>query len=226
MNLYFFKQVLELLVVVSVNVFFVSLLLRFTKRYRNDTKTKRMLTFFAVGSAALFCISQMVFFAVSVKQYSYVDIEQLPQFEVTSQSLANGVWEDQISHTSKGENLSPQLHFEPVNGAMGYVIVMIDPDGNNWLHWIDTVTETELPEGFSEQRPDTYIGPYPPSGTHHYTVYVFACGSHLPDTEKFVLDKAGKDIREIAYALDATETDDRGNLIAVGTLTGTYRNNE
>ncbi len=89
---------------------------------------------------------------------------------VTSENLNNGKWDEIISNTRLGENLSPQLSWSSVNGAGCYAVIMIDPDGNNWLHWIETdITDNELPQGFSSE--DKYVGPYPPSGTHRYQVY-------------------------------------------------------
>ena len=92
---------------------------------------------------------------------------------ITSADLKDGEWNDVITHTAFGENKSPQLSWNAVDGAGCYAIIMIDPDGNNWLHWIETdIRQNDIPTGYSSN--DKYIGPYPPAGTHHYIVYVYA----------------------------------------------------
>ena len=71
-------------------------------------------------------------------------------FELTSEDLQGGVWADVISNTNKGENVSPQLSWAPVEGASSYVIIMVDTSVKSWVHWIsDNVTETELPGGWA-----------------------------------------------------------------------------
>ena len=92
---------------------------------------------------------------------------------ITSADLKDGEWNDVITHTAFGENKSPQLSWNAVDGAGCYAIIMIDPDGNNWLHWIETdIRQNDIPTGYSSNG--KYIGPYPPAGTHHYIVYVYA----------------------------------------------------
>lgn len=149
------------------------------------------------------------------------------ELTVTSENLQNGIWDDSIANTEWGRNLSPQLSWEKAENAQAYVIYMIDPDGNNWIHLISgTLTETELAQGeivsISKGTSDTgYIGPYPPAGTHSYEVYVFAL-------KQAKTDYAGKvnavcdGIDKIAQELDADAAGERGNIAAYGKLTGTY----
>lgn len=58
------------------------------------------------------------------------------------------------------KNASPELSWEPVEGASTYVIYMIDMDTAYIIHWKSgDITETTLPEGWA---PETdYIGPNP-----------------------------------------------------------------
>ena len=108
------------------------------------------------------------------------DWAELDELTVTSENLQNGVWDDSIANTERGRNLSPQLSWEKAETAQAYVIYMIDPDGNNWIHLISgTLTKEEVAKGeITSINKGTcgtgYIGPYPPAGTHSYEVYVFA----------------------------------------------------
>ena len=122
-------------------------------------------------------------------------IDDYASFEVTSTSLNNGVWNDIISNTDKGENKSPQLEWSAVDGAGLYVIIMDDPVAGDFMHWIsDNVTETSLVEGWADKS--EYVGPYPPTGsTHTYEVFVVALkapvervkGALGPSNSKFAI---------------------------------------
>lgn len=151
----------------------------------------------------------------------------IDELTVTSENLQNGIWDDSIANTERGRNLSPQLSWEKAENAQAYVIYMIDPDGNNWMHLISGIlTKEELAQGeivsINKGKSDTgYIGPYPPAGTHTYEVYVFAL-------KQAKTDYAGKvnavcdGIDKIAQELDADAAGERGNIVAYGKLTGTY----
>ena len=72
--------------------------------------------------------------------------EGLPQFDVTSTNLHSGVWDTVITNTENGNNVSPQLSWEPVESAKSYVIYMVDTSAGNRLHWSSgNITETSLP---------------------------------------------------------------------------------
>ena len=73
------------------------------------------------------------------------------QFAVTSQDLKDGVWNSAISNTDKGENASPQLSWDPVDGADSYVIYMVDTSASNWVHWKQQTRETTLASGSSSK---------------------------------------------------------------------------
>jgi len=73
---------------------------------------------------------------------------EIQDMKVTSESLKNGVWNEKITNTYAGENVSPELSWNKVDGAAEYAIYMIDPDGHNWLHWrVTGFTGTHLEEG-------------------------------------------------------------------------------
>ena len=95
-------------------------------------------------------------------------------FKVTSTSLSDGVWDDIISNTDIGENRSPQLSWEPVEGASEYAVYMFDTNTNGYLHWRSGgITETSLPEGWAS--PLDYNGPHIGHGyTHNFDIYVIA----------------------------------------------------
>jgi phosphatidylethanolamine-binding protein (PEBP) family uncharacterized protein len=101
------------------------------------------------------------------------DFKTNAKMKVTSDDLKNGVWDNSITNTSKGQNMSPHLSFDKVEGASYYVIYMVDESANNWVHWYAEVSDTTLNHGANS---GDYIGPYPPmgSGDHTYTVYVYA----------------------------------------------------
>lgn len=99
----------------------------------------------------------------------------LPQFDISSDDLHDGVWDTVITNTDYGKNVSPQLSWEPVEGAKSYVIYMVDTSAGNWLHWrAGNITETTLEQGSATEC--EYIGPYPPSGTHNY---ITTCGDNV-----------------------------------------------
>lgn len=176
------------------------------------------------------CLAIVLIMVVSYRQRNTTptfDWAGINELTVTSENLQNGVWDDSIANTERGRNLSPQLSWEKAENVQAYVIYMIDPDGNNWIHLIsDTLTETELAQGeitsINKGTSDIgYIGPYPPAGTHSYEVYVFAL-------KQAKTDYAGKvnavcdGIDKIAQKLDADDAGASGNIAAYGKLTGTY----
>ena len=187
----------------------------------DDKKRKsRYAIIFVVSYAVLgFCF--VGYFAAAVKEYS-MRLEELTSFEVTSDECKDGVWDDIITNTSQGKNLSPSLSWESVEGASQYAIVMIDED-TDWLHWIATgIKENNIPCGydFGGERSE-YVGPYPPSGTHTYTIYVFAMKYDCTNVD-YKFDEGHNDIDSILSDLNSTQYTDYNNVIAVGIISGTY----
>ena len=142
--------------------------------------------------------------------------ESVPTFEVTSNDVHNGAWDDKVTNTKYGENLSPDLSWEKVEGASQYVVVMID---GVWLHMDVFTTETSLAEGAIKrgERGNQYVGPYPPTGTHTYSVFVFALKN---DMGKVLLafDAGGNSIDRIYQELNKDKDGNEGNVIAYGRL--------
>ena len=145
------------------------------------------------------------------------DPATLQQITITSENLHDGVWDDAISNTDKGENQSPQLSWEPVDGAACYAVYMVDTTATFWLHWKSAdILETNLPAGWA---PETeYVGPYPPSGTHEYEIRIFALKEQVAE-EKSVFDRSNYNFDDLVRALDEGSS---GNVLAYGTLAGTF----
>ena len=144
------------------------------------------------------------------------DPESLPAITLTSENLHDGVWDDKISNTDRGENHSPQLSWEPVGDAACYAVYMVDTTVTYWLHWKSLgVTETTLAAGWASA--DEYVGPYPPSGTHDYEIRIFALKEPVTE-EKSKFDSSNYGFDDMVKALDG----DGGNVLAYGTLTGTF----
>jgi phosphatidylethanolamine-binding protein (PEBP) family uncharacterized protein len=156
-------------------------------------------------------------------------------FEVFSDDLLGDAWDVIISNKSDGQNMSPELHWEPVEGADRYCIFMFDETAGNWLHWqVLGLSDSSIAQGICDKELSViadsdgrevmgqYVGPYPPSGTHTYTVYVFAVkGEPVPDNVIF-FDNNGNDIIKIAKMLNTAEGTDEDNLISYGMISGTY----
>ena len=150
-----------------------------------------------------------------------VSFEDLPEINVSSSSLVNGVWDTKISNTEKGENISPELTWDAVDGAAQYVVFMID---DAWLHMDVFTTETSLAEGTIGRgsRGEQYVGPYPPHGTTHtYTVFVFALKGEMGKVP-FAFDNGGNSISKIFDALDVDADGNAGNVLAYGRLDGNF----
>ena len=148
-------------------------------------------------------------------------------FAVTSENLVDGVWDVKTTNTKHGENLSPQLSWEAVDGAACYAVYIFDEDTVGWMHMKHKTTGTSLDMGavpsYKETEDKTgYVGPYPPSGTHEYVVYVLALSdadSVLPGTvDSINLNGINRMIKK----LDTTDNVASGNIIAIGQLSGTY----
>ena len=142
-------------------------------------------------------------------------------FKVTSESLHDGKWDEICSKTSEGENASPQLSWNPVEGAATYVIYMVDMNASNFLHWKSAgITETTLPQGWASVV--EYAGPYPPSGTtHRYNVYVFALKAPV-EKARGAVNGPVYNLKEFMDELDTDAEGNTGNVISVGRISGTY----
>ncbi|MCR4748703.1 MAG: hypothetical protein K5877_02695 [Lachnospiraceae bacterium] len=149
-----------------------------------------------------------------------ISFDNIPSFNVTSSNIYEGIWDDKITNTKYGENMSPELTWDAVDGADRYVVIMID---GAWLHMDVFTTETHLDEGAVSRGPrgEQYVGPYPPSGTHTYSVFVFALKDE-PGKVKMSFDAGGNSIDLIYSGLNKDKDENTGNVIAFGRLNGNY----
>ena len=150
-------------------------------------------------------------------------VSKYSSFEVTSSSLHDGVWDDIISNTDKGENKSPELSWDPVDGATIYAIYMVDISMHYFLHWNSNgITETSLPEGWA---PDSdYVGPWPPKGGEHtYDIYVIALKNPI-ERLKGGVNSQTQNIQEFIDSTDTDENGNTGNIVAIGHLSGNFKN--
>ena len=170
MALFIPAMILHLVFVILPIIFF---------RQKNTSK-QPVIILLILTPLALFSIStinSMTEYVYKSRNGTYdktiADFQKNATMQVTSESLVNGRWIYGIASSGKGSNLSPQLSFNPVDGASYYVIYMVDESANNWVHWYAEVTGNSIDLGANVGQ---YIGPYPPegSGDHTYTIYVYA----------------------------------------------------
>ena len=147
------------------------------------------------------------------------DPESLPAITLTSEDLHDGVWDADITKTSNGSNRSPQLSWEPVAGASCYAVYMVDTTANYWLHWKSlNISETSLAAGAASGT--EYVGPYPPSGTHEYEIRVYAL-KEAAEEDQSRFDSGNSKFEQVIAELDQNSSG-AGNVLAYGTLSGTY----
>jgi len=143
-------------------------------------------------------------------------------FEVTSESLKDGIWDDIISNTDIGENQSPQLSWEPIEGAAEYAVYMVDTNTNGYLHWKSGgITVTELPQGWAPQLTE-YNGPHIGHGyTHNFEIYVIALKAPSQRL-KGTVNGQNKKLGEFIMELDTDKDGNTGNIISYGKISGSY----
>ncbi len=152
-------------------------------------------------------------------------LEGFEKFELTSTDLENGVWAEVITH-DHGKNVSPELSWEPVEGAAEYVVYMIDMHSADQivcgsLHWKSNgITVTELPQGWASSS--DYAGPRPPAGeTHIYEVYVVALKEPV-ERLKGAVRGVNPNFPTFIQELDIDSEGNPGNILAYGKISGTY----
>ena len=146
-------------------------------------------------------------------------VSAYPAFKVTSESLEGEYWAEACGFDA--ENASPQLSWEPVEGASTYVVYMVVMHTANVLHWkSEGITETNLPQGWASS--DDYAGPRPESGTtNQYNVYVFALKAPVERVKGTIRTPAIK-LQEFMDGLDTDAEGNTGNIVAVGRIIGHY----
>lgn len=142
-------------------------------------------------------------------------------FAVTTNSLTDGFWNEITANTVAGQNLSPDLSWEPVEGASCYAIYMVDLNTHYFLHWVQgDITETELSQGYAGTK--YYMGMYPPPGdTHVYNIYVFALKNPVTKV-KGTANTISAKLPDFMKELDTDKDGNTGNIIAVGKVSGKF----
>ena len=156
---------------------------------------------------------------VSVTNTETYPLANVTKFDISSNNLHDGVWDSVITNTENGSNKSPQLSWEPVEGASSYVVYMVDTTANNWLHWrSENLTVTSLEQGSAPA--EQYIGPYPPSGMHTYEIFVYAL-KEPSDKIPGALDCPTDNFETFEVYLN-----EHGTELAYGQIAGTYTHGE
>lgn len=122
----------------------------------------------------------------------------IPPFSLTSTAFKEGEiipnkYAYSIRNQCNGQNYSPPLSWVGTPpGTQSFSMIMYDPDGGNWVHWVQFDIPgdlSELPEavggpdmgikGINNFQKVRYGGPCPPSGTHRYIFTLYALDSLL-----------------------------------------------
>jgi len=147
---------------------------------------------------------------------------------LSSTGIVKGVLGDEYGQkgTQKHKGvptLSPPISILNLpEGTQALAIVMIDPDGHDWVHWLaaNVPVAEEIPQnssidmakqmvqGRNSFGSNGYGGPTPPSGTHTYVFTVYALSEPLTLEDGFKL-KAFKQALE-------------GKVLAQAEMTGEY----
>lgn len=113
-----------------------------------------------------------------------------------------------LVYSCKGLNINPPLSIGEIPpGAKSLALIVDDPDApkgtfDHWVMWNIPVTshidERSAPgvQGLNGKKENSYTGPCPPEGTHHYHFKVYALDRMLDlvkETDKAGLEKAMKD---------------------------------
>jgi|GEM_PF-3399977 len=100
------------------------------------------------------------------------------------------------SNTSAGENICPKINWSS-GEVESWAVYMVDLSADNWLHLVDWNLDTNTYEEGALPVNGQYVGPYPPSGTHCYAVFVFGL-SKTYDSVPGQIGTAGFDVLEAA----------------------------
>lgn len=147
-------------------------------------------------------------------------MSQFEEFELTSEDIEDGFWVDAISSSPAGDDVSPQLSWDPVDGAGQYIIYMVDISANYLIHWkAEGVTETHLDRGWADSF---YFGPYPRTGlTNTYDIYVIAIRNPI-DRLRGSLRVPNENFPLFLAYLDIDAEGNTGNIIAYGHISAQY----
>ena len=144
---------------------------------------------------------------------------QLPVISnITSEDIKDGKWVDSVACNSVGKNESPQLKWDAVEGAEGYVIYMLDTTVGNEIQWKTTADTNELPHGYDNKR-EKYFGPHP-DGLNDYQVLIYAV-KKMPEKVPGVIHTSQLFFEKFEEKIDDAG-EGPGNIIAKGVLEASY----
>ncbi len=213
---------------IILNAFVITGIILHKKKAKRLKTTIIFIVEYLILGYILLCTHTMTRYVVLSGNYeSSLTLEEFKKgatLTVTSESLIDGVWSDDIAGTDGAKNETPQLKYDGVPGAKFYAIYMLDESANNWLHWREyEVKTTILRQGYENENCD-YAGPNPPkgSGEHKYVVYVFALRDRPDSGYLGNFYEAGMGAEKY-YEIDLDIAGKkRGNVISYGYLEGTY----
>ena len=151
--------------------------------------------------------------------YSFlVNMEKIkwPEMYVASESLGeDGSWDILCTQFEEGENLSPEVSWEAVEGATQYAVFMYCPSLANVMTMrVMGIEDLQIPLGYAEE----YRGMSHKTGTKRFELYVYALKAE-PDTVPGEYGEINSYISAVERELD-TSGGERGNILARGILKG------
>ena len=153
--------------------------------------------FWTVGVIILLVAVGVVFIVLSM-QSKPGKIEEIQASVSNTMKIRSTAFENNQpipkKYTCDGDGINPPLAFSEIpQNAQSLVLIVDDPDApsgtfTHWTIWnIDPgllgISENSIPSGAIQGNSDAgkigYVGPCPPSGTHHYFFKLFALDSKL-----------------------------------------------
>jgi Raf kinase inhibitor-like YbhB/YbcL family protein len=199
-----------------------------------EGEMKRRTFLIIVGTIlfVLIALATVIYVLRPIRGETFSSAVELPPtnagFILTSPDFKNGS-PIPARFTCDGEDVPPTLTWgEPPIGTKSFALIMEDPDAplGTWTHWIVynipvgerlvddlyrphlQVNNTTIFFGKNSWGKQTYGGPCPPSGIHHYVFQLYALDEVLT-----LADKASK--AELQAAI-------QGHVVGYAELTGTY----
>lgn len=118
-------------------------------------------------------------------------------------------------YTCDGDNINPELTISGVPGeTKSLALVLDDPDApggvfTHWIFWNIDPGTTKIPEnstvagavsGTNSSGKTGYMGPCPPSGTHHYQFRVYALDRMINLPQTATVDQLNNELKNHSIA--------------------------